>query len=114
MIWWAENSKEAYSYGLESPCEWFVNWSKSRRGDRRGRRVGFPKFKAKDKATPRFAYTAGGFGLIDGDPKALKLPRIGRVHCMEDVAARGRRESSAYDHFAAGGSLVRVPHRRTS
>ena len=86
--WWAENSKEAYSYGLESLAKGLSNWSKSRKGDRRGRRVGFPKFKAKDKATPRFAYTAGGFGLIDGDPKALKLTRIGRVHCMEDVTKR--------------------------
>ena len=88
VIWWAENSKGAYSYGLESLAKGLSNWSKSRRGDRKGCRVGFPKFKAKDKATPRFACTAGGFGLIDGDPKALKLPRIGRVHCMEDVAKR--------------------------
>ena len=88
VIWWAENSKESYSYGLESLAKGLSNWWKSRKGDRKGRRVGFPKFKAKDKATPRFAYTAGGFGLIDGDPKALKLPRIGRVHCMEDVAKR--------------------------
>ena len=50
--------------------------------------MGFPKFKSKSKTTPRFAYTAGGFGLIGGDPKALKLPRIGRVHCMEDVTKR--------------------------
>ena len=53
-----------------------------------GRKVGFPKFKSKDSDTPRFAYTAGCFGLVKGDPKALKLPRIGRVHCMEDVAKR--------------------------
>ena len=64
------------------------NWSKSRKGQRKGCRVGFPKFKAKDRATPRFAYTTGSFGLIQGDPKALKLPRIGRVHCLEDVAER--------------------------
>ena len=60
----------------------------SRRGDRKGRKVGFPKFKSKNKETPKFAYTAGGFGLIDGDPKALRLPKIGRVHCMENVAER--------------------------
>ena len=50
--------------------------------------MGFPKFKSESKTTPRFAYTAGCFGLVKGDPKALKLPRIGRVHCMENVAAR--------------------------
>ena len=86
--WWQENSKESYSYGLESLAKGLSNWSKSRRGDRKGRKVGFPKFKAKNKAAPRFAYTTGCFGLVKGDPKALKLPRIGRVHCMENVAER--------------------------
>ena len=88
VIWWTKNSKEAYSYGLEALAKGLLNWSKSRRGDRKGRRVGFPRFKAKDRATPRFAYTTGCFGLIQGDPKALRLPRIGRVHCMEDVTVR--------------------------
>ena len=86
--WWQENSKEAYSSGIEALAKGLSNWSKSRKGDRKGRRVGFPKFKSKSKTTPRFAYTAGCFGLVKGDPKALKLPRIGRVHCMENVANR--------------------------
>ena len=88
VIWWHENSKEAYSSGLEALAKGLSNWSKSRRGERRGRKVGFPKFKAKSKAAPRFAYTTGAFGLIQGDPKALKLPKVGRVHCMEDVSER--------------------------
>ena len=88
VIWWAENSKEAYSSGLEALAKGLLNWSKSRRGDRKGRRMGFPRFKAKDRATPSFAYTTGSFGLIHGDPKALRLPKIGRVHCMENVTAR--------------------------
>ena len=86
--WWQENSKEAYSSGIEALAKGLSNWSKSRKGDRKGRRVGFPKFKSKSKTTPRFAYTAGGFGLIEGDPKTLRLPKIGRVHCMENVANR--------------------------
>ena len=86
--WWQENSKEAYSSGIEALAKGLSNWAKSRKGDRKGRRVGFPKFKSKSKTTPRFAYTAGCFGLVKGDPKALKLPRIGRVHCMEDVTER--------------------------
>ncbi|RSX51665.1 IS607 family element RNA-guided endonuclease TnpB [Bifidobacterium samirii] len=86
--WWRENSKEAYNSGLEALSDALSNWSKSRKGQRRGRKVGFPRFRTKDRATPRFAYTTGSFGLIDGDPKALKLPRIGRVHCMENVTKR--------------------------
>ena len=87
-IWWAENSKEAYSSGIESLAKGLSNWSKNRKGARKDRQVGFPKFKTKGKSTPRFAYTTGCFGLVKNDSKALKLPRIGRVHCMEDVAAR--------------------------
>ena len=85
--WWSENSKEAYCSGLRSLASALSNWSKSRKGDRKGRKVGFPKFKSKAGSVPRFAYTTG-FKLIDGDPKALKLPRIGRVHCMENVVKR--------------------------
>mgnify|MGYP002753742662 FL=1 len=86
--WWAENSKEAANTGLRSLASALSNWSKSRRGERRGRKVGFPKFKAKSKGAPRFAYTTGAFGLIQGDPKALRLPKIGRVHCLENVTER--------------------------
>ena len=88
VIWWGENSKEAYSSGLEALAKGLSNWAKSRKGERKGRRVGFPRFKSKDRTVPRFAYTTGTFGLIHGDPKALRLPKIGRVHCMENVTAR--------------------------
>lgn len=55
--------------------------------------MGWPKYKSKRSGVPRFAYTTGSFGLIEDDPKALRLPRIGRVHCMENAAERvhGRR-----------------------
>lgn len=86
--WWRENSKESYNSGLEALSDALSNWSKSRKGQRKGRKVGFPKFKAKDRTTPRFAYTTGSFGLIDDDRHALRLPRIGRVHCMENIAKR--------------------------
>lgn len=88
VTWWAENSKEAYSYGVESLAKGLSSWAKSRRGARKGHGVGFPKFKAKGKTVPRFAYATGSFGLVENDPMALKLPRVGRVHCMENVAAR--------------------------
>ena len=89
--WWRENSKEAASSGLRALASALSNWSKSRKGKRKGRRVGFPKFKGKGREIPRFSYSTSrpsDGGLIKGDPKALWLPRIGRVHCMENVTAR--------------------------
>ena len=96
VVWWGQNSKEAYSMGLRSLAQGFSNWSKSRKGQRKGGRVGFPKFKSKN-TTMRFAYSTGFTAPTAGDPYGLKLPRIGRVHCMENVHRR-----------MAGARLIRV------
>lgn len=86
--WWAEYSKEAYNSAFESLSAALGNFLDSKTGRRKGGRMGWPRFKSKRRSMPRFAYTTGSFGLIAGDPKALRLPRIGRVHCMEDIARR--------------------------
>ena len=49
--WWKKNSKESYARALDSLAKALSNWSKGKRGVRKGRRVGFPKFKAKDRVT---------------------------------------------------------------
>ena len=110
--WWQENSKEAYSSGIEALSKGLSNWSKSSKGDRKGRKVGFPKFKAKDRVTPKFTYRTGCFGLVKGDPKALKLPRIGRVHCMENVAALVGDAKVLRMTISQHAALVRVAHRQ--
>ena len=83
-VWWSQNSKEAYNTALHGLARGFSNWSKSRKGQRKGRRVGFPKFKSKN-TTMRFACSTGFTAPKFSDPYGLKLPRIGRVHCMENV-----------------------------
>ena len=95
-VWWSQNSKEAYSMGLRSLAQGLSNWSKSRKGRRKGRRVGFPRFKSKN-TTMRFAYSTGFTAPKASDPYGLKLPRIGRVHCMENVYK-----------LVSGAHLVRV------
>ena len=87
VVWWNQNSKEAYNMGLYGLARGLSNWSKSRKGKRKGRRVGFPRFKSKNSAM-RFAYSTGFTAPKASDPYGLKLPRIGRVHCMENVHER--------------------------
>ena len=82
--------------GLYGLARGLSNWLKSRKGERKGRRVGFPKFKSKN-ATMRFAYSTGFTAPTANDPYGLKLPRIGRVHCMENV----------YKHVS-GARLIRI------
>ena len=96
VVWWGQNSKEAYSMALHGLAQGFSNWYKSRKGQRRGHRVGFPRFKSKNSVM-RFAYSTNFTAPKAGDPYGLKLPRIGRVHCMENVHER-----------VAGARLVRV------
>ena len=86
-VWWNQNSKEAYSMAFRSLSQGLSNWSKSRKGQRKGRRVGFPKFKSKNTVA-KFAYSTGFTAPKASDPYGLKLPRIGRVHCMENVYRR--------------------------
>ena len=87
VVWWSQNSKEAYSMAFRDLARGFSNWSKSRKGQRKGKRVGFPRFKSKN-AVMRFAYSTGFTSPTASDPYGLKLPRIGRVHCMENVYKR--------------------------
>ena len=87
VVWWSQNSKESYSMGLRSLAQGLSNWSRSRKGQRKGKRVGFPKFKSKN-TTMRFAYSTAFTAPTASDPYGLKLPRIGRVHCMENVHER--------------------------
>ena len=87
VVWWDQNSKEAYSMALHGLARGFSNWSKSHKGQRKGKRVGFPRFKSKN-ATMRFAYSTNFTAPTASDPYGLKLPRIGRVHCMENVYKR--------------------------
>ena len=96
VVWWGQNSKEAYSGALRGLARGLSNWSQSRKGQRKGRRVGFPRFKSKN-TTMRFAYSTGFTAPKFSDPYGLKLPRIGRVHCMENVYKR-----------VAGARLIRI------
>jgi putative transposase len=84
--WWAENSKEAYSSGLDGVARALKNWSDSRSGRRKGRPVGFPRFKKKGRARDACRFTTGPIRVL-ADRKHVQLPRIGvlKSHC-DDAA----------------------------
>src|SRR5215218_9918831 len=57
--WWAENSKEAYSSGLDGLARALKNWSDSRSGRWKGRPVGFPRAKKKGRFREACRFTTG-------------------------------------------------------
>ncbi|SNQ49520.1 transposase [Frankia canadensis] len=83
--WWAVCSKEAFSAGLDHLARGLKAFSDSRRGKRKGRRVGFPRFRKRGKGRDSFRYTTGAYGPA-GDVR-VKLPRIGRVKVCESMGA---------------------------
>jgi IS605 OrfB family transposase len=94
--WWGECSKEAFNTGLDGLARALGNWSDSRKGKRKGKPLGFPRFRSKRKARPSIRFTTGTFRC---ESRHAVLPRIGRVKLHED----GRRLS---DLVAAGTARV--------
>ena len=99
--WWRENSKEAYATGLERLARALKNWSASRRGKRKGPKVGFPRFRSKHKTVPSVRFTTGA---IRADGTTAVLPTLGRIKLHEDVTDRlvGARILSATVRFERG------------
>jgi putative transposase len=88
--WWAENSKEAYSSGLDALARALKNWSDSRSGLRKGRSVGFPRRKKKRRARVACRFTTGAIRVL-ADRKHVQLPRIGVVKTHESTRKLARR-----------------------
>lgn len=88
--WWAENSKEAYGSGLDGVARALKNWSDSRSGRRKGRPVGFPRFKKKGRARDACRFTTGAIKVL-ADRKHVQLPRIGVVKAHESTRKLARR-----------------------
>lgn len=83
--WWRENSKEAYSSGLDALARGLAAWSASRSGKRRGPKVGFPRFKARRRGRASCRFTTGAIRV--SDRSHVVLPRVGRVKTHEPTVA---------------------------
>ena len=82
--WWRDNSKEAYSSGIADLVQSLSNWSKSKGGKRKGKRVGFPKFKSKRNNQNRVRFTTGTMRFED-DRRTIVLPSIGALRSKENT-----------------------------
>lgn len=87
--WWTENSKEAYNTGLDALARGLDAWSKSGKGERAGKTVGFPRFKtARCRRSVRF--TTGTI-RVEADRHHVTLPRVGRIRTHESTRKLVRR-----------------------
>ena len=82
--WWSENSKEAYSTGIADLCVALKNWSDSKAGKRKGKKVGFPKFRSKRKDQARVRFSTGPM-RIEPDRRTVTLPVVGALRSKENT-----------------------------
>ena len=123
--WWPSCSKEAYACGIADLTVALHNWSASKHGRRGGRKVGFPRFKARHRNRGRVRFSTGAMRL-ESDRRHLTLPVIGRlfvsVASIIILVARSPREPHARCGIDLGvgtewaviahadGTVERIPH----
>jgi putative transposase len=88
--WWAECSKEAFNTGLDGLARALRNFCQSRSGNRAGRRVGFPRFRSRRRATPSVRFTTGII-RVETDRTHITLPRLGAIKTHESTRKLARR-----------------------
>ena len=96
--WWAENSKECYGSGIADLVQALANWSTSKQGKRKGRKVGFPKFKSRNRDQPRVRFSTGAM-RFELDRRTIVVPVIGPLRSKENTRRVER-------HFAKGNARL--------
>jgi putative transposase len=82
LAWWAENSKCAYQEAFRDLDRALMDFVKSGKGERKGKRLGFPRFKKRGKCRDSFRFSTGAIRCAG---PAVTLPRLGVVRTHEDT-----------------------------
>ena len=88
LAWWVENSKCAYQEAFRNLDRALNDFIKSRRGERKGRTLGFPKFKKRGKCRDSFRVTGDRASC---SATTVKLTRIGTIRTHESTRKLARR-----------------------
>jgi putative transposase len=88
--WWAENSKEAYTSGLDGLARALKNWQDAKQGRRAGATMGFPRRKRKGRSRDACRFTTGVI-RVEPDRHHVTLPRLGRLRTHESTRKLARR-----------------------
>jgi putative transposase len=87
LSWWAENSKCAYQEAFRNLDRALRDYVKSKKGERKGKRLGFPMRKKRGKSRDSFRL----YGVIRCDRGAVTLPRLGALRTWESTGKLSRR-----------------------
>jgi putative transposase len=88
LAWWGENSKCVYQEAFRDLDRALREFVKSRNGKRKGRRLGFPRFKRRGKCRDSFRFSTGAMRCSG---RTVTLPRLGMIATHESTRKLARR-----------------------
>jgi putative transposase len=86
LAWWAENSKCSYQEAFWDLDRALRDFTASRKGGRKGRRLGFPRFKKRGKCRDSFRFSTG---VMRCAGSTVTLPRLGTIGTHEPARRLG-------------------------
>jgi putative transposase len=88
LTWWGENSKCAYQEAFRDLDRALRDFLRSRKGERKGRRLGFPRFKKRGKCRDSFRFSTGALRCAG---TTVTLPKLGTIRTHESTRKLSRR-----------------------
>ena len=87
-----ENSKCAYQEAFRDLDRALREFVRSKKGERKGRRLGFPKFKKRGRCRDSFRLTTGAMRCAGS---TVTLPKLGEIRTHESTRKLARRQPAA-------------------
>lgn len=88
LAWWDSNSKCVYQEAFRDLDRALRDYIKSRRGERQGKRLGFPRPKKRGRCKDSFRFSTGAMRCAG---RTVTLPRLGAVSTHEPTRKLARR-----------------------
>jgi putative transposase len=88
LAWWGENSKCVYQEAFRDLDRALTDFIKSKKGQRKGRKLGFPRFKKRGRCKDSFRFTTGAIRCA---ARTVTLPRLGTIATHESTRKLARR-----------------------
>ncbi|MBO0834543.1 MAG: IS607 family element transposase accessory protein TnpB [Actinobacteria bacterium] len=88
LAWWADNSKCAYQEAFRDLDRALSAFVKSRNGQRKGRRVGYPRYKKRGRCKDSSRFSTGAMRCYQN---TVTLPKLGTIATHESTGKLARR-----------------------
>lgn len=105
--WWAENSKCVYQEAFRDLDRALREFVRSRNGARKGRPLGFPRFKKRGRSRDSFRFSTGAIGCAG---RTVTLPRLGTIGTYESTRKLARRLENGTARILSA-TVSRTAHR---